>query len=115
MPQSQAHWRQILEGRLAELDTRLHALDAELDSHQNADWEELAVEREGDEVLERLGQSGEVEARLIGDALARLENGTFGICLKCGDPIEDARLEVVPHAPLCSVCAGATAHPRGPG
>lgn len=115
MPHSEAQWRQILEARLAELDTRLHALDEELDSHQNPDWEDLAVERESDEVLERLGQSGEVEARLIADALARLEAGKFGICLRCGDPIEEERLEIVPHAPLCSVCAGATVHPRGPG
>ncbi len=101
------HWRRVLTARLAELDIRLHSLDAELDSHRNADWEELAIEREGDEVLERLGQSGEAEARLIADALARLDAGNFGVCLRCGDPIGDRRLEILPHAALCSTCAGA--------
>ena len=57
--------RAELEGRLAVLDARLRALDAELDSHQSKDWEELATEREGDEVLEKLGQSGEAEIARI--------------------------------------------------
>ena len=47
-----------LEARLAALKARLQGLDAELDSHNAQDWEELATEREGDEVLEDLGQAG---------------------------------------------------------
>jgi RNA polymerase-binding transcription factor DksA len=112
MPQTSEHWAKVLRARLNELDHRLHMLDAELDSHQSADWAELAVEREGDEVLERLGQSGEIEARLIAAALDRLEAGTFGTCLRCGDPIADERLAVLPHAPLCSDCAGAAGGAR---
>ena len=103
---AQTDWRAILTGRLAELDTRLHDLDAELDSRRSADWEELATEREDDEVLERLGQSGEAEARQIRAALSRLDDGTFGTCLRCGDPVSTARLAAVPHAALCAACAG---------
>ncbi|MGP1355336.1 MAG: TraR/DksA family transcriptional regulator, partial [Roseicyclus sp.] len=44
--------RQQLEDRLAALTERLQEIEEELDSHQSKDWEELAVEREGDEVLE---------------------------------------------------------------
>jgi len=106
MSHAQTNWRAILAGRLAELDTRLHDLDAELDSRRSADWEELATEREDDEVLERLGQSGEAEARRIRAALARLDDGTFGICLRCGGPVGEARLAAVPHAALCAQCAG---------
>jgi hypothetical protein len=54
-PQSQ------LEDRLKALDSRLHEIEDELDSHQSKDWEELATEREDDEVLERLGVSGQEE------------------------------------------------------
>ena len=38
-----------LEARLADLKGRLQGIETELDSHQSADWEELATEREGDE------------------------------------------------------------------
>ncbi|MDH7488184.1 MAG: TraR/DksA C4-type zinc finger protein [Anaerolineae bacterium] len=41
----------------------------------------------------------EVEA-----ALARFEQGTYGLCLRCGEKIEWARLEAHPQAALCMRC-----------
>lgn len=37
-------------------------------------------------------------------ALARLETGAYGICQRCGEPIDVARLEVLPAATLCVGC-----------
>ena len=37
----------------------------------------------------------------IGKALGRLENGSYGICERCGKPIEKARLKALPYANLC--------------
>ena len=37
----------------------------------------------------------------IRDALARMEDGTYGICLKSGKPIEEDRLEANPSAETC--------------
>ncbi len=37
-------------------------------------------------------------------ALARLEDGTFGICRNCGRPISEERLEARPWAALCIEC-----------
>lgn len=37
-------------------------------------------------------------------ALAKFDKGTYGICENCGNPIDPARLEVVPHAVLCLNC-----------
>ena len=34
-------------------------------------------------------------------ALARLDDGTYGSCVDCGQPIPDARLEVRPEAARC--------------
>jgi DnaK suppressor protein len=34
-------------------------------------------------------------------ALARLDNGTYGVCVDCGRPIPEARLEVRPEAARC--------------
>ncbi|MDJ0827326.1 MAG: TraR/DksA family transcriptional regulator [Rhodobacter sp.] len=101
--------RKTLTDRLAELDARLHEIDAELDSHQSKDWEELAVEREEDEVLERMGTSGQAEIRMIHAALQRMDEGEYGYCVKCGAEILPERLDVVPYTPFCRNCAGAKA------
>lgn len=94
-----------LENRLAFLNARLRALDAELDSHQSKDWGELAAEREGDEVLEKLGQSGEAEMARIRAALARMDAGEYGFCVTCGAEISSKRLDLLPYTPFCRSCA----------
>ena len=94
-----------LELRLAELGVRLEAIEDELDSHLNPDWEELATEREGDEVLEATGNAGLTEITQIRAALRRIEDGSYGACVRCGEPIAQARLDTLPWTPLCRSCA----------
>ena len=96
-----------LEDRLAVLETKLREIDAELDSHQSRDWEELATEREDDEVLESEGRAGLAEIAAIRAALGRIADGSYGQCVRCGDDIAEARLDLLPHTPLCADCAGA--------
>ncbi len=100
-------FRKILLDRLAELDTRLHQIESELDAPVSKDWEESATEREGVEVLEQLGQSGQTEIARIRAALQRLRDGTYGECARCDEPISEERLAVLPDTPLCKTCAGA--------
>jgi len=38
-------------------------------------------------------------------ALRALDNGTYGICTSCGQPIAPERLEAIPWVPLCIDCA----------
>lgn len=97
--------RKQLEGRKADLTARLHTIEEELDSHQSKDWEELAVEREEDEVLEGMGLSAQQELRMIDAALARMDDGEYGICMKCGKDISAERLDVLPYTPFCRDCA----------
>ena len=42
--------------------------------------------------------------QLVQDALARFDNGTYGLCVDCGQEIDAARLEAIPYAPLCLTC-----------
>jgi DnaK suppressor protein len=42
--------------------------------------------------------------RLIEEALARLDNGRYGSCVNCEEPIERARLEAIPWARHCIAC-----------
>jgi len=37
----------------------------------------------------------------IDKALARIDEGTYGLCARCGRPIEKARLKALPYANLC--------------
>jgi len=38
-------------------------------------------------------------------ALAKLEEGTYGICDTCGEPIGQGRIQVMPDSVLCVACA----------
>jgi DnaK suppressor protein len=40
----------------------------------------------------------------IDRALAKIEDGTYGLCEQCGDVIPDPRLQALPHAALCVAC-----------
>ena len=94
-----------LRNRLQELDSRLHRIEDHLEKTPDPDWEEQATEAEMDEVLEGLGQAGATEMQAIYAALTRIKGGTYGICVRCGTDISDERLEVLPHTPICKVCA----------
>ena len=54
--------------------------------------------RELDDGLEENAEHllGEIEA-----ALRRIEDGTYGMCVACGRPIDAERLQAVPYATLC--------------
>jgi RNA polymerase-binding transcription factor DksA len=41
----------------------------------------------------------------VGQALARIRDGSFGTCRECGEPIARARLRALPYTPLCVDCA----------
>lgn len=102
---TQAARKAQLIARLAQLDSRVHGIDAELQAEHAADWEDLACEREGDEVLEGVGISALHEIRMIKAALQRLQAGDFGSCTKCGEPISEDRLDLLPFTPFCRSCA----------
>lgn len=49
--------------------------------------------------------SGEVDVlEMIDEALQRLEDSEYGVCLDCGDPIPRKRLEAKPYAQYCTRC-----------
>lgn len=100
-----AKYETILRDRQRELNARLHRIDDDLGRQKSADNEDRATETENDEVLEEMGQAGENELKAIDAALDRVANGTFGACVKCGQPISPERLAAVPYTPFCQECA----------
>lgn len=101
--------RKALLGRMGELGIRMDAIEDALDAPHSRDWEELATEREDDEVLEGLGTAGQAEVARIRAALRRIEKGEYGICVECGEKIAEERLDLVPDTPLCRTCAARAA------
>lgn len=84
---------------------------------------ELEARQSGDEGTEGYDDEGEPEtatyererdlsllenARDLLDkvdlALAKIAEGTYGVCASCGKSIEAARLRALPHASLCISC-----------
>lgn len=94
-----------LLARRAELTAELTRIEDQLDDEPPKDWEDRSAERQGDEVLEAMGQQDIVELRSIDAALSRIEDGSYGFCVKCGDEISAERLDAVPTAALCRNCA----------
>jgi DnaK suppressor protein len=46
----------------------------------------------------------ELELANVTAALRRLDTGLYGVCLDCGEPIEERRLLALPAAPICATC-----------
>jgi DnaK suppressor protein len=86
-------------------------IEEELDNLREFMQAEVDVEPdEGDaEIFEREKNAALIavlERRLqdIDSALRSIEKGQYGICERCGQPIEAGRLEVKPDATLCVRC-----------
>ena len=94
-----------LEAQLAELEERQDRIGRDLAEPLNPDSSERAVEMEDDASLQ--GQAALVarEIASVRRALTRIENGTYGECVRCGTQIAPKRLEARPEAALCFECA----------
>lgn len=90
----------------SDMTRRISAIQKDI-RHEDlsADWSEQATERENDEVLDSLGNASEEELVMINKALERIDSGEYFCCVKCGGPIPEARLEVLPFSTRCVQCA----------
>lgn len=68
----------------------------------DSEGDTLAVERH---LVAQLGTQAAAGLAEIDDALARLEDGTYGACVRCGSAIPPERLEVRPRTTVCVPCA----------
>jgi len=90
-----------LDDRLAKITDDVKHIDAPI----SQDFAEQASETENDEVLDSLGNSARVEIDKIKQAISRIDGGTFGICLSCGEPIKKERINAIPFSSQCIHCA----------
>lgn len=59
-----------------------------------------------------LHDRAEQHLTLVDGALARLHDGTYGACIRCGRPIPPERLEALPWAAHCIDCQRTVDHER---
>jgi DnaK suppressor protein len=86
--------------------------------HGSVSKEEIAIERNA-ELIDEIQRTSEREIALtlmnhdwktaaqVRAALQRLEDGTYGICESCEEPIGERRLDAIPWARLCIRCQSA--------
>lgn len=86
---------------------RLEAQDADLElpvpEVETSPLDRATVRLLNDMTLEAAGQRA-AEAQLLRQALARIEDGSYGYCEECGNPIGASRLLARPEARLCIAC-----------
>ena len=87
---------------LRRLEREVQALGAEA-TQDSADRCVISVSKES--LFERSSQRRTV-LRLIEAALKRISDGSFGICVGCGDDIQDQRLQALPWTQFCLRCQG---------
>ena len=81
----------VKEGRQSSTDDLQDAADHAVQSYQK-------------ELLFLQGTQGHNQLSQVRAALDRLDEGTFGECLQCGNMIGEKRLEAVPWTPHCIAC-----------
>jgi RNA polymerase-binding transcription factor DksA len=95
----------VLAKLLSEYRARANAISQDLARSHSPDFAEQALQRQNDEVLEALLAEAEAAIHQIGMAQVRLTEGQYGLCLRCGEPINPARLQALPASEFCLACA----------
>jgi RNA polymerase-binding transcription factor DksA len=94
----------ILKARRKELVERVSSIDTRLQAPLSADFEEQAGDLESLDSLGGIEAAALKEITAIDRALGRIANDTYGICIDCGEPIPQERLDSVPTAIRCANC-----------
>ena len=106
-----AEVRAALESDAARLQSEIRAAEAEIAAlmvaggegagHDQADVGSNTFERDHEMTLARNAREN---LELVQEAIARIDNGTYGVCESCGQAIGKARLQAFPRATLCVTC-----------
>jgi DnaK suppressor protein len=76
----------------------------ELREQSVGDVVDFALDSAQDEINSQLAEVESRELASIDNALARMEDGTFGTCEGCNDKIPMPRLKALPYAVYCIEC-----------
>jgi len=110
------HYKRVL---LAEL--RRHARQVSDEQAAAIDAADDGAKESADVALRDVIQElalklGEQESQMVADidqALLRIDEGSYGICVRCGRQIDERRLEALPTARYDAACQAAIEEARG--
>ena len=92
--------RELLNN-LASKNDSFQSLISSSGSRDEADIASDEIDRK---MLESMSSQDLRKLRLIDAALSRIEAKRFGLCMRCGKKISEARLRALPYATLCISC-----------
>ncbi|MEH3154334.1 MAG: TraR/DksA C4-type zinc finger protein [Gordonia paraffinivorans] len=104
-----------LDAERAEATTLLASMRARLSAVVDAAVEEHADDEHDPEGSTLAFERGQLVSQIersserideVDAAIARLDDGTYGRCLRCGRDISEVRLEALPATGVCITCAG---------
>ncbi|MCW5983046.1 MAG: TraR/DksA family transcriptional regulator [Bryobacteraceae bacterium] len=96
-------YKKILDSKQAELAQVLRRRDG-IAIEKSADaLDEVQYAAERELAIRTLDRESNM-LRLVRSALQRIEDGSYGICANCEEPINPRRLNAVPWAPYCIRC-----------
>jgi len=102
----QERLRQAMLKRKAELERALASNLKEVreDGVRATEFAERATDDAADDLAAGLAEIESAELAQIEEALRKLDEGTYGICVDCGKPIPQKRLQILPFALRCINC-----------
>jgi len=101
------HYKEILIMRKAELEKILFNISNEIN-----DISKCEINDDGDFAAASMDSGRDYQIYLnqkkelaeIEEALKRIEEGNYGICKMCDEPIQEERLKIKPYAKYCIIC-----------
>ncbi len=89
--------KQEYEDRIEKITQHIYHPQDDLNQH----WDDQAIVMAQNDMRNNLLVEAERNLILVNNALTRIENNAYGICVECGEEIEEKRLEAVPYAIHC--------------
>jgi RNA polymerase-binding transcription factor len=100
-------YRRLLEEKKATLSVdiaKTRSAEEETSEELTQDIADKAVSSYTREFLYSLTDGERSTLLQIDDAIARIDDGSYGFCINCGQPMAEKRLTAVPWAPYCVEC-----------
>jgi RNA polymerase-binding transcription factor len=100
-------YRRLLEEKKATLSVdiaKTRSAEEETSEELTQDIADKAVSSYTREFLYSLTDGERSTLLQIDDAIARIDDGSYGFCINCGQPMAEKRLTAVPWAPYCVDC-----------
>jgi RNA polymerase-binding transcription factor DksA len=85
------------ETRIAKIEDHIKNPQDDLNEH----WDDQAIAYSQNDMRKNLMVEAQQSLIHVHNALSRIENGTYGECEVCNEPIEPQRLQALPYATLC--------------